>query len=120
MNGSFIHDKFLLENKYAEELYHDYSKKLPIIDYYYHLPPQQIAEDKTFNSITDVWINGDHYKWHAMRTLYIDDLRGTLAFLKGQLCNVSMPSSRTSKRHTTGQPLPCCSTCLSPIWNRSK
>lgn len=70
---SFIHDNFLLENKYAEELYHNYSKNQPIIDYHNHLPPQQIAEDKTFKNITEVWINGDHYKWRAMRTLGVNE-----------------------------------------------
>ncbi len=73
MSSKFIHDNFLLENKYAEELYHNYSKNQPIIDYHNHLPPQQIAEDKTFKNITDVWINGDHYKWRAMRTLGIKE-----------------------------------------------
>ncbi|XCF07413.1 glucuronate isomerase [Tamlana crocina] len=73
MSKPFIHDNFLLESKYAEELYHDYSKNQPIIDYHNHLPPQQIAEDKAFNNITDVWINGDHYKWRAMRTLGVNE-----------------------------------------------
>lgn len=73
MSATFIHDNFLLENKYAEELYHNYSKNQPIIDYHNHLPPQQIAEDKTFKNITEVWINGDHYKWRAMRTLGINE-----------------------------------------------
>ncbi|WP_194765986.1 glucuronate isomerase [Tamlana sp. I1] len=73
MSTTFIHDNFLLENKYAEELYHNYSKNQPIIDYHNHLPPQQIAEDKTFDNITNVWINGDHYKWRAMRTLGINE-----------------------------------------------
>ncbi|MBD0830851.1 glucuronate isomerase [Aestuariibaculum sediminum] len=73
MNTPFIHDNFLLENKYAEELYHTYSKNQPIIDYHNHLPPQQIADDVTFNNITNVWINGDHYKWRAMRTLGVNE-----------------------------------------------
>lgn len=73
MSSKFINDNFLLETKYAEELYHNYSKNQPIIDYHNHLPPQQIAEDKTFQNITDVWINGDHYKWRAMRTLGIKE-----------------------------------------------
>ena len=73
MSTKFIHENFLLENKYAEELYHTYSKHQPIIDYHNHLPPQQIAEDKTFENITNVWINGDHYKWRAMRTLGISE-----------------------------------------------
>ena len=73
MSTTFIHDNFLLENKYAEELYHNYSKNLPIIDYHNHLSPQFIAEDKIFDNITNVWINGDHYKWRAMRTLGINE-----------------------------------------------
>ena len=73
MNTNFIHDNFLLENKYAEELYHNYSKNQPIIDYHNHLSPQAIAEDKIFENITKVWINGDHYKWRAMRTLGINE-----------------------------------------------
>lgn len=73
MSTTFIHDNFLLENKYAEELYHNFSKNQPIIDYHNHLSPQLIAEDKIFNNITNVWINGDHYKWRAMRTLGINE-----------------------------------------------
>ena len=69
----FIHDNFLLENSFAQGLYHTYAKKMPIIDYHNHLPSQEIAENKIFNSITEVWINGDHYKWRAMRTLGIDE-----------------------------------------------
>jgi glucuronate isomerase len=73
MSTTFIHDNFLLENKFAEELYHNYSKNQPIIDYHNHLSPQFIAEDKIFDNITNVWINGDHYKWRAMRTLGINE-----------------------------------------------
>jgi len=73
MSTNFIHDNFLLENKYAEELYHNYSKNQPIIDYHNHLSPQLIAEDHVFDNITKVWINGDHYKWRAMRTLGINE-----------------------------------------------
>ena len=72
-NQTFINDNFLLENKFAEELYHNYSKNQPIIDYHNHLNPQFIAEDKVFDNITQVWINGDHYKWRAMRTLGINE-----------------------------------------------
>ena len=73
MSTPFIHDNFLLENKYAEELYHNYSKNQPIIDYHNHLSPQHIAENTIFDNITKVWINGDHYKWRAMRTLGINE-----------------------------------------------
>lgn len=73
MDKNFIHDNFLLENKYAEELYHNYSKNQPIIDYHNHLSPQEILNDKIYNNLTKVWINGDHYKWRAMRTLGIHE-----------------------------------------------
>lgn len=73
MSTKFIHDNFLLENKYAEELYHNYSKNQPIIDYHNHLSPKLIAENNQFKNITDVWINGDHYKWRAMRTLGVNE-----------------------------------------------
>ncbi len=72
-NTKFIQDNFLLDNAYAEELYHGYAAKMPIIDYHNHLPPNEIAENKTFQNITEVWINGDHYKWRAMRTMGIDE-----------------------------------------------
>lgn len=73
MSTTFIHDNFLLENKYAEELYHNFSKNQPIIDYHNHLSPKLIAENNIFKNITDVWINGDHYKWRAMRTLGVNE-----------------------------------------------
>lgn len=69
----FIHDNFLLENTYAEELYHEYAAKMPIIDYHNHLPPREIAENRIFDNISQIWISGDHYKWRAMRTLGVDE-----------------------------------------------
>lgn len=65
---AFLDENFLLENKVAEELYHNYAVKMPVIDYHCHLPPDEIANDKKFRNITEVWLNGDHYKWRAMRT----------------------------------------------------
>ncbi|MDT0649532.1 glucuronate isomerase [Autumnicola edwardsiae] len=72
-NENFITDNFLLQNKYAQELYHNYSADQPIIDYHNHLPPKEIAEDRKFDNITQVWLAGDHYKWRAMRTLGVDE-----------------------------------------------
>lgn len=63
----FLDDNFLLTNKTAERLYHDYAKGMPVIDYHNHLPPEEMAQDKNFDNITQVWLNGDHYKWRAMR-----------------------------------------------------
>ncbi len=71
--SKFIHDNFLLENKYAEELYHNYVSNLPIIDYHCHLPPQDIATNTVFKNLTEIWLNGDHYKWRAMRTFGIEE-----------------------------------------------
>jgi glucuronate isomerase len=73
MSNNFIHNNFLLNNKYAQVLYHSYASKMPIIDYHCHLSPEDIAEDRMFQNITEVWIHGDHYKWRAMRTLGIDE-----------------------------------------------
>jgi glucuronate isomerase len=69
----FLDENFLLNNKTAEQLYHAYAKDLPIIDYHCHLPPQQIAEDKRFENLTQIWLNGDHYKWRAMRANGVDE-----------------------------------------------
>ena len=67
MRNHFITDNFLLHNEFAEELYHTYAAMQPIIDYHCHLPPDQIARNHIFENITQAWINGDHYKWRAMR-----------------------------------------------------
>jgi glucuronate isomerase len=63
----FIHDDFLLETPVAADLYHRFAANLPIIDYHCHLPVEQIAKDHRFRSITEIWLDGDHYKWRAMR-----------------------------------------------------
>jgi glucuronate isomerase len=65
---SFLDDNFLLSNKSAERLYHNYAKQMPIIDYHCHLPPDLIANNHQFDNLTQIWLNGDHYKWRAMRT----------------------------------------------------
>jgi glucuronate isomerase len=64
----FLDENFLLNSQTAQRLYHDFAKDMPIIDYHNHLPPDEIAADKNFENITKVWLNGDHYKWRAMRT----------------------------------------------------
>lgn len=69
----FLDEHFFLNNKTAQELYHGYAKHMPIIDYHCHLSPQQIAEDKQFKSLTEVWLYGDHYKWRAMRTNGVEE-----------------------------------------------
>jgi glucuronate isomerase len=63
----FIADDFLLETETARRLYHEAAKELPIIDYHCHLPPDQVANNHRFRSLTGIWLDGDHYKWRAMR-----------------------------------------------------
>jgi glucuronate isomerase len=63
----FIHEDFLLETDVARDLYHRFVADLPIIDYHCHLPVEQIAGDHRVRSLTEVWLDGDHYKWRAMR-----------------------------------------------------
>jgi glucuronate isomerase len=69
----FIHENFLLGNKTAEKLYHNYSEIQPIIDFHCHLSPEVIASDKQFENLTDIWLRGDHYKWRAMRLNGIEE-----------------------------------------------
>lgn len=69
----FMNENFLLQSKAAEKLYNEYAKDLPIIDYHCHLPPEDIASDKIFENPTKVWLDGDHYKWRAMRANGIDE-----------------------------------------------
>ena len=56
-----IQEDFLLQNEVAKELYHDYASKMPIIDYHCHLPPSDIANDRKFKNLTEIWLEGDHY-----------------------------------------------------------
>jgi glucuronate isomerase len=69
----FINDDFLLGNKTAQRLYHQYSEKQPIIDFHCHLSPAMIADDRQFTNLTQAWLEGDHYKWRAMRTNGVDE-----------------------------------------------
>ena len=68
MTKPFIHDDFLLHSDVARELYHDHAAQEPIFDYHCHLPPDQIAGNKTFPNLYAIWLAGDHYKWRAMRS----------------------------------------------------
>ena len=63
-----ITENFLLQSKAAVRLYHEYAAGMPILDYHNHLPPREIAGDRRFENLTQMWLAGDHYKWRAMRT----------------------------------------------------
>ncbi len=64
----FIHEDFLLQTRTARRLYHQYAENEPIFDYHCHLPPKDIAENRQFNDLFEIWLEGDHYKWRAMRS----------------------------------------------------
>ena len=64
----FLDQDFLLKNETAQLLFHNYAEKLPIIDYHCHVSPKDIAEDKKYSNITELWLGGDHYKWRAIRS----------------------------------------------------
>ena len=70
---SFIHDDFLLTNEHSVRLYHTFAATQPIIDYHNHLSPQDIAENRQFLNLHDMWLEGDHYKWRAMRANGVDE-----------------------------------------------
>ncbi len=73
MSNKFINDDFILQTKQSQELYHDYAKNMPIIDYHCHLPPKEVEENKTWTNLTEIWLNGDHYKWRTMRSNGIEE-----------------------------------------------
>lgn len=69
----FMDENFLLNTKTAEHLFHDYASKMPIIDYHCHINPREIAEDRKYDNIFQVWLGGDHYKWRFMRSCGVDE-----------------------------------------------
>ena len=69
----FMDKDFLLSTPTAQELYHDIAAKVPVLDYHCHINPQEIAEDRKFENITQVWLGGDHYKWRQMRSNGVEE-----------------------------------------------
>ena len=64
---AFITDHFLLDSEAARRLYQEYAEEQPIFDYHCHLPAKEIAENRRFANLFEIWLEGDHYKWRAMR-----------------------------------------------------
>lgn len=69
----FMDKNFLLQTETAQKLYHEHAANMPIFDYHCHINPKDIAEDRRFNTITEIWLYGDHYKWRGMRTNGVDE-----------------------------------------------
>ena len=70
---AFNDENFLLDTEAAQRLYHEYAEGLPIIDYHCHLIPEYVASDHKFPNLSKIWLEGDHYKWRAMRTNGVDE-----------------------------------------------
>ena len=70
---AFMDQDFLLSTETAKTLYHEYAEKMPVLDYHCHINPREIAEDRQFENITQVWLGGDHYKWRFMRSCGVDE-----------------------------------------------
>ena len=70
---AFMNQDFLLSTETAKTLYHEYAEKMPVLDYHCHINPREIAEDRQFENITQVWLGGDHYKWRFMRSCGVDE-----------------------------------------------
>ena len=69
----FMDENFLLSTPTAQRLFHDYAEKTPVLDYHCHINPKEIAQDRKFDNITQVWLGGDHYKWRFMRSCGVDE-----------------------------------------------
>lgn len=69
----FMNDDFLLSSDTAVTLYHEFAKDQPIFDYHCHLNPKEIAENRQFNNLAEIWLEGDHYKWRAMRAAGVEE-----------------------------------------------
>ncbi len=70
---AFMDADFLLETETAKSLYHKFAETTPVLDYHCHINPKEIAEDRKFDNITQVWLGGDHYKWRFMRSCGVEE-----------------------------------------------
>ena len=73
VNSKFLREDFLLQSEAAEVLYNNYAARAAIIDFHNHLSPKDIAENRRFTNLTEIWLEGDHYKWRAMRSNGVDE-----------------------------------------------
>lgn len=71
--ATFMTEDFLLKNDIARTLYHKYAAPMPIYDFHCHLSPQEIADDRRFDNLGQIWLEGDHYKWRALRSAGVDE-----------------------------------------------
>ena len=97
----FMGKNFLLQTPTAQKLYFDYAAVTPILDYHCHINPQEIYEDRQFETITQVWLGADHYKWRFMRSCGVEkryitgDATAQKNFLSGQRCSARRSATRS-------------------------
>lgn len=70
---TFVENSFMLHSEAANKLFHEHAEKMPIFDFHCHLSPKEIAEDKHFSDLTELWLSGDHYKWRLMRANGVEE-----------------------------------------------
>ena len=92
---AFMDKDFLLSSETSQKLFHEYAENMPIVDYHCHINPQEIAEDRKFENITQVWLGGDHYKWRQMRSNGVDEY-----YITG---GATVKNSRNGQRHLRKQ-----------------
>ena len=92
----FMDRDFMLSTECAKRLYHDYAEKMPILDYHCHISPKEIAIDRKFENITQMWLNADHYKWRQMRANGVEEyyITGSLELLQSENSSKSNVSTR--------------------------
>ena len=105
---TFIHDDFLLHTEKARRLYHTYAAEQPILDYHCHLSPEDIAENRAFRNLFEIWLEGDHYKWRAMRANGVPE----------QYCTGEAPPWKNSWHGRVRCRTPCAIRCITGrTWN---
>ena len=94
---AFMDKDFLLSSETSQKLFHEYAENMPIVDYHCHINPQEIAEDRKFENITQVWLGGDHYKWRQMRSNGVDEYYTTGGASDREKPSVSLESFRVAE-----------------------
>ncbi len=110
----FLDEDFLLTSDTARYLYHQVAERLPILDYHCHVSPREIAEDRIFHNLTQLWLEGDHYKWRLMRANGVDEryITGDAGIMRSLRLGPAPWSRRWAIPCTTGAIWSCGATSV--------